>query len=236
MKSSILAFFVASITAVAGAAAADAPVVVELYTSQGCSSCPPADAYLGELAKRRDVIALSFHVDYWDYMGWKDPFATTGATRRQRAYKISLRQSYVYTPEIVVGGRAHEVGSNRSAIDKLIRTQLKSNLAALKVELTRMEGKAQGKIAAAATARGDVWLFLFDKQHSTEIQRGENAGRKLIQHNVVREISRVSAYDGNELTLSLSLKGTDGVIRYGAALVVQSVDHGPILGAAMAAQ
>ncbi|MGE0736460.1 MAG: DUF1223 domain-containing protein [Alphaproteobacteria bacterium] len=231
-----MALFAASITAVAGAAAADAPVVVELYTSQGCSSCPPADAYLGELAKRRDVIALSFHVDYWDYMGWKDPFATTGATRRQRAYKISLRQSYVYTPEIVVGGRAHEVGSNRSAIDKLIRTQLKSNAAALKVELTRMEGKAQGKIAAAATARGDVWLFLFDKQHSTEIQRGENAGRKLIQHNVVREISRVSAYDGNELTLSLSLKGTDGVIRYGAALVVQSVDHGPILGAAMAAQ
>ena len=96
------------------------PVVVELYTSQGCSSCPPADAFLGELARQDDVIALSLHVDYWDYMGWTDTFASPVTTARQRAYKQALNSRYVYTPQIVVDGRGHAVGSRRAEVRTLI--------------------------------------------------------------------------------------------------------------------
>ena len=96
------------------------PVVVELYTSQGCSSCPPADAFLGELARQDDVIALSLHVDYWDDMGWKDTFASPNTTARQRAYKQVLNSRYVYTPQIVVDGRGHAVGSRRAEVRALI--------------------------------------------------------------------------------------------------------------------
>src|SRR5690242_14224748 len=101
-------------------AGAGSPVVVELFTSQGCSSCPPADAYLAELAARRDVLALSIHVDYWNYIGWTDPFASREATQRQKEYARNLGQKYVYTPEIVVDGAAHEVGSDREGCERLI--------------------------------------------------------------------------------------------------------------------
>src|SRR6516164_10851500 len=110
----------AAILGAALPALAETPVVVELFTSQGCSSCPPADAYLGELAARKDVIPLAFHVDYWNYIGWADPFATKQMTQRQRDYQRALNQRYVYTPEMVVNGEAHEVGSDRHGIDRLI--------------------------------------------------------------------------------------------------------------------
>jgi hypothetical protein len=100
--------------------AADGPWAVELFTSQGCSSCPPADAYLGLLSKRPDIVALSFHVDYWDYIGWKDPFATRATTDRQRAYARVLKQRYVYTPEMVVEGIGHDTGRERAAIERLL--------------------------------------------------------------------------------------------------------------------
>ena len=101
-------------------AAADRPVVVELFTSQGCSSCPPADVLLGELAKREDVLALAFHVDYWDRLGWKDPFSSAMATARQRAYGHKLGLRTVYTPQIVVDGTAEMVGSDRRAVARAI--------------------------------------------------------------------------------------------------------------------
>src|SRR5277367_5521376 len=96
------------------------PVVVELFTSQGCNSCPPADAYLGELAKRPDVLALSLHVDYWDYIGWRDPFAQHAFTLRQRDYSHALSERYVYTPQMVINGQLQGVGSQRGDIERLI--------------------------------------------------------------------------------------------------------------------
>ncbi|MBT5374998.1 MAG: DUF1223 domain-containing protein, partial [Rhodospirillaceae bacterium] len=96
-----------------------APVVVELFTSQGCSSCPPADAFLNDLSRRDDVIALSLHVDYWDYIGWEDPFATPESTNRQRRYAPVLAARSIYTPQMVIDGAAHEVGSKRKAITRL---------------------------------------------------------------------------------------------------------------------
>ena len=99
---------------------AEGPWAIELFTSQGCSSCPPADAYLGVLAKRPDIVALSFHVDYWDYIGWKDAFATRATTERQRAYARVLKQRYVYTPEMVVEGIGHDTGRERAGIERLV--------------------------------------------------------------------------------------------------------------------
>ncbi|HLJ64950.1 MAG TPA: DUF1223 domain-containing protein, partial [Stellaceae bacterium] len=96
------------------------PVVVELFTSQGCNSCPPADAYLGELAARPDVLALSFHVDYWDYIGWTDPYSSKQATQRQRAYSHQMALRYIYTPQMVVNGTSEGVGSERQTIERLI--------------------------------------------------------------------------------------------------------------------
>src|SRR5215510_331606 len=98
----------------------EGPWAVELFTSQGCSSCPPADAYLGALAKRQDIVALSYHVDYWDYIGWKDPFANRTTTARQRAYARVLKQRYVYTPEMVVEGIGHDTGREKGGIERLL--------------------------------------------------------------------------------------------------------------------
>src|SRR5438105_11263765 len=107
-----LAPILAALGSTAATAGAQAPVVIELFTSQGCESCPPADAYLGELARRADVVALAFHVDYWDYIGWKDPYASSAATARQRGYAAALGARVVYTPQMVIQGAAHEVGSD----------------------------------------------------------------------------------------------------------------------------
>lgn len=117
----VLTFLFASASvAMQPAQAGGEKIVVEFFTSQGCSSCPPADAYLAELAKRDDVIALSFHVDYWNYIGWSDPFLSREATERQRAYGRTMGKSYVYTPQVVVDGRAETVGSNRHEVSNLI--------------------------------------------------------------------------------------------------------------------
>src|SRR5271168_282393 len=114
------------------------PAVVELFTSEGCNSCPPAEAYVGELAGRSDVLALSFHVDYWDDLGWRDRYGLSQSVERQRTYARSLRLSGVYTPQVVLDGRADYVGSNRSAIDRA----LKSNRDGVPVSLSVTDGEA----------------------------------------------------------------------------------------------
>ena len=135
-------------------------VVVELFTSQGCSSCPPADAYLAELAKRDDVIALSFHVDYWNYIGWKDPFSSPEAAARQRAYGRALQKRYVYTPQIVVDGRAEAVGSNRAVVSSLIKMAQAAQK--IDIDVTRnADGSADIHLPGAlpgGETRGELWI------------------------------------------------------------------------------
>ena len=219
--------------AAAGPAEAAGPVVVELFTSQGCSSCPPADAYLRELADRPDVLALAFHVDYWNYIGWTDPFATRWATQRQRNYGKSLGQRYVYTPEMVVAGAAHEIGSERAAVERLITAHRADP--GPNVTLSRREdGSVALSVAASATAApATLWLVRFDREHETKVARGENGGRTLRNVRVVRAIDEIGTWSGDALELTLAQERLRGAGDGGCAVLVQAADAGPILGAAL---
>ena len=194
----VLAFLAALIPA--ESARADGPVLVELFTSQGCNSCPPADAYLGDLAKRRDVIALAFHVDYWDYIGWKDPFADAAWTTRQRLYAKSLGASQIYTPQIVVDGGNHAVGSDRRDVERLIGAAVKRERPMLEVK----RSPAGLSLAVNGTGEGELWIVGYDPRHETKVARGENAGRTLAEFNVVRGLIRVDAWKGGPLTRTVA--------------------------------
>lgn len=216
-------------------AAGDGPIVVELYTSQGCSTCPPADAFLGELAGREDVIALSFHVDYWDYIGWKDQFALPGNTDRQRRYSRRFHTGYVYTPQMVVDGRGHHSGADRAAVEELIDGARAATDARLNVRIVEnADGTMSAEIPALPGApEAEVWMVLYDRSHTTEISRGENAGRTLTYFNIVRDMRHLADYDGQAMTVSLEAPtGAAAAGRDGCVVVVQEDGQGPVLGAA----
>lgn len=214
------------------AAAQRTGTVVELFTSQGCSSCPPADAFIGELAKREDVIALSFHVDYWNYLGWKDRFATPETTARQRAYGRALGMRYVYTPQIVIGGVTQAVGSGFRRVLALIDQA--GRRPALDIRITHPDARtATLDIGAGPKQRrpATVWLMFYDNEHVTRIARGENQGRDLVNTNVVRSVMRIGTWLGDAKQFTLSLDGVEAKGRDGCAVIVQEADSGPILGA-----
>ena len=207
-------------------------VVVELYTSQGCSSCPPADALLGDLAGRPDVIALGFHVDYWDYIGWKDPYASADHTRRQRSYQKVLGTRYVYTPQMVIDGHSHVLGSSRRKVEQAID---KAAADPKRVPL-RLETGNGGRVvipAGHAPAGGaDVWLAVFDLEHETDVLRGENHGRQLKNYQVVREFRRIGVWKGEALELPLDLQTASKLGRGGCAVIIQDRESLRIIGAA----
>jgi hypothetical protein len=209
-------------------------VVVELFTSQGCSSCPPADKYLGELARRDDVVALSFHVDYWNYIGWRDPYSDPKWTKRQQAYGQHLKKRYVYTPQMVIDGRTESVGSRRGRIRDLIARageRQKLNIVVSHPDRDnlhiRIPGSAEYKGAPAT-----IWLALYDSEHATAVKAGENEGETITNTNVVRSMTPVGTWRGEELTLSLALADFGVAGRDGCAVLVQERNIGAILGAA----
>ena len=218
----------------AGAApgAAVSPTVVELYTSQGCSSCPPADAFLGELSRRDDIIALSFHVDYWDYIGWRDPFASAEATARQRAYSQKLHPRYVYTPQMVIDGAAQEMGSRRDKVLRIIERESRSKRLRVPITAAAADGRLTVTIPAAAYENmAAVWIIEFDDEHVTRVKRGENQGRTIRNVNVVREIRRIGTWMGEPLELTVDLAGFSAEERDGCVVVLQPDEVGPVLGA-----
>ena len=225
------------IAGAAGAADDDNPIVVELFTSQGCSSCPPADRFLGDLAKEPGILALSFHVDYWDYIGWKDPFAKHWATLRQRDYGRTFDIGYVYTPQMVVQGSAQAVGSDRSDIEAEIaqHQQTRPPHPSLRIE-RREDGSLAVQVGAAgAQEPATVWLVCYDRHHETEVPRGENAGTRLVNYDVVRHFEAIGSWKGDAITLTVSadeaaeyLGSPNGAI----AVLLQSAGTGPILAAA----
>src|SRR6266851_793604 len=209
----------------------EGPWAVELFTSQGCSSCPPSDAYLGGLAKRADVVALSYHVDYWDYIGWKDPFATRATTERQRAYARVLKQRYVYTPEMVVEGIGHDTGRERGPIEGLLSEAQRHSPPRATPELSRAIGGPLTVKLAAFPLNGqpaDVMLAIYDRRHSTPVASGENQGRMLENFNIVRHLEVLARWDGSAATWTSDA----GRVQpgQGAAVIVQHADHGPVIG------
>jgi hypothetical protein len=207
------------------------PVVVELFTSQGCSSCPPAEAFLGELAKRKDVIALEYHVNYWDYIGWKDTFAKPAFGDRQRKYVDSLKVRYAYTPQMVIDGSTDVVGSHRQEIDTLIQRHLSEHTKAPAITMTRTGDTLKVAIGAwRKSAPYDVVLVTFDKPHVTQVRRGENRGQTLKNSNVVRELTTLGVWSGKPTTYNVSLAGKPG--NGGCAVLIQKEGQGPVLAAA----
>ena len=229
----LAALVVAGAAAAAPPAAAGEPVaVVELFTSQGCNSCPPADALLGRLAARDDVVALGLHVDYWDYIGWKDTFARAEHGERQRAYARANGRRTVYTPEIVIDGRTHVVGSNPAAVERAL-ARARSAGDKLDVGFESDGEYVTVKVSGASDAgRAAVLLFRYDHRNKVEIARGENAGKTLAYHNVVREIRRLDTWNGENLSIMLPVGNLKTGGRDGCAVIVQREGNGAIIGAA----
>lgn len=208
------------------------PVVVELFTSQGCNSCPPAEAYLNELAERKDVIALEFHVDYWDYIGWRDPFASNEYTRRQKTYAANMGGRYVYTPQMVINGTAHEVGSRRDLVEGQIDAALAHKAEGRPaLALSHGDGGFTIKITGPEDAGAyDLVMVTFDEKHVTEVTRGENSGKQLVNAHVVRSMKTLASWDGGDTshTFKLPTAAGDG----GCAVLLQRKGGGPIIAAA----
>jgi len=203
------------------------PVVVELFTSQGCSSCPPADALLTELAGRKDVLSLGFHVDYWDKLGWKDPLSTPGATMRQHDYAARFGRNEVYTPQMVIDGTRQAVGSNRGAVLEAI-TQSEAKSADMK-SAAPVAFAADGRSVSvgAGIGRGKVLVVRYLLKRTTEVQRGENAGKTAVDANGVEAIGNPAEWAGQRLDLPVEPVDAG----HGIAVLVQGED-GQILGAA----
>jgi hypothetical protein len=209
-------------------AAEKGPVVVELFTSQGCSSCPPANANLAILSARPDVLALSFGVTYWDRLGWKDTFARSDYTARQEAYEGPLGQSGPFTPQIVVDGRTSLVGNDLGELERVVAAPRETRGgAAPSIDVT--DGGA--RIGAGAAPRGgaDVWLVRYDPRRvEVAVQRGENAGHTLPHKNVVHDLSLLGRWAGGAMTVAVP-SARDGLK---TAILIQTHGGGPILAAA----
>jgi hypothetical protein len=234
-----LLFAVLALAVVASPRTADAggergPLVLELFTSQGCSACPPADSLLAKLARNNGVIALSFHVSYWDHMGWRDPFALPVSVQRQRAYARAMKERLIYTPQLVVQGFAHAVGHDRPAIEQLMAAappsaSITTALAARQPPTLRIE------IPALALPQGgaQLWLIAFARSEVRQVLDGENAGHTLHHTNVVRWAAPMAVIEAVPVALTVSAAEADGAD--GIALVLQRQRQGPILAAGQVA-
>jgi hypothetical protein len=231
---------VCAIVAIIRPAHADPRAVVELFTSQGCSSCPPADKIMGELAKDPSIIALSMPIDYWDYLGWKDTLADARFSARQKAYSQMRGDRDVYTPQIVVNGSVHVIGSDREGIESAIGATSKAD-GVMSVPVSMIQAGKQINVSVAASgkgpvmAHGEVWICSVSKAVPISIGRGENRGREITYYNVVRNLLKVGDWNGSagSWTVPLENISRDGVDA--AVVYVQDGNRdkpGPMLGAA----
>ncbi|MCX7560797.1 DUF1223 domain-containing protein [Sulfitobacter sp. F26204] len=229
MKHFFAALAAAVIALSSPVAAQDNPVVVELFTSQGCSSCPPADAILHELAAREDVIALALHVDYWDYIGWKDPFADPAHATRQRAYAAAGKRRSVYTPEMIVGGATDIVGAKPMKLSEAIADHARRPRP-VSITLGRSGDTLtiESRILAAVGGPMTVHMLRYTPIQTTQIKRGENRGKTLDYANVVEGWKVLGTWDGHApLSMSVPLSGEKPVV-----VILQEEKSGPIVAAA----
>lgn len=212
----------------AAADSADNVVMIELFTSQGCSSCPPADEHLAELADRKDVLALALHVDYWDYLGWQDTFAQAEHTLRQADYRDKMGNRVLFTPQMIVDGTASVPAIRREVVEDAIRTAAKSPHEA-GIAIHREAGMLAAEITGGDARRpSTIWVASYDQEATVDIPRGENAGRTIVYRNIVEKLMKVGPWRG------------DGPARFplpqpapgeGIAVWLQDDDSGRILAA-----
>jgi len=214
--------------------------VVELFTSQGCSSCPPADAYLAELADRGDVVALSYHVDYWDYLGWRDTLGAAANTERQRAYGRTFGSGSVYTPQAVINGRQHMSGAKRQDIASTMQG-LADDGKGMNVDVSA-EYSGESILIRLGDGTGyprkaHVVIAYFEPVSKVEIARGENTGRTITYRNAVKSLQTVGMWHGKATRLEvphdeIAAKGAGG-----CAILLQKVGKdglpGPVIGATL---
>ena len=203
------------------------PVVVELFTSQGCPSCPPADAFLEQLAVRDDVLALSLHVDYWDYIGWEDTFGSPDHTARQRGYAKASERKMIYTPQMIINGADHVVGTRFKDVTDLIDKHHSRSAEDIAVSLNE-EGDRIHLSARTPAPREmplAVHLVRYLPKETVEIERGENAGKTITYVNIVTEMQTLAQWDTVEpLELSFERPGDAAAL----VILLQYVDHGTI--------
>lgn len=240
---SLLAACLLSLSCASTALAESDPVVVELFTSQNCSHCPEADAFANDLAQRENVLLLSFPVDYWDHLGWKDTLAHPDFTSRQEDHADSLGIRQLYTPQMVVNGESHAVGNRRQAVEQAIQHH-GSQSRPLEAKLTLEENQLTLSASlrpADASAKPDlklksakIWLAGYVRKYSISVAAGENSGTQLVYTNVVRKLNSVGMWQGEDLSIVLPLeahrRGHDGL-----AVLIQEDATGRIIGAAQLA-
>jgi hypothetical protein len=220
------------------ASAGEPRALLELFTSQGCSSCPAADKLLGEFANDPSLIAVSVPIDYWDYLGWKDTLASPAHSARQRGYARVRGDRQVYTPQIVVNGSTHVLGSDRSAVEHAIALTDR-NAAIMSVPVLMFVGGSHLNVKIAAGKEhigGEVWLCPLARSVPIEIGRGENHGRTVTYHNVVRRWLKLGDFTGTESVWSVPISDIMADDIDAAAVMVQQGTHdkpGMILGAAV---
>jgi hypothetical protein len=208
----------------AAPAAAEPRAVLELFTSQGCSSCPAADKLVGELRQDPSVIAMSLAVDYWDYLGWKDTLALHGHSNRQRAYANVRGDREVYTPQMVVNGRVHVLGSDKAAIEQAIQqTRKNADTLTLPVSLAVADGEVTVTAASKdKSPAGEVWLCPITRSVQVPIGRGENHGRTLTYYNVVRRWQKLGDWNGTAQSWKVPLSAIESDGADAVAVVVQA--------------
>jgi hypothetical protein len=210
------------------------PVVVELYTSQGCSSCPPADALLGRLADRKDVLAMSLPVTYWDMLGWKDTLASDANTKRQKAYAAAMGRGGVYTPQMIVDGASDVVGSREAAVEAAIAAR-QADMTAVPVTLQATNTEIHLAVGTGdPNANATIWLFRILGKASVAVGAGENDGRTLVYRNIVRDVKAIGIWKGQALSLDLPrVDPMTGAADDAVAAVLQQGGSGRIIGAAV---
>ena len=211
-----------------------APVVVELFTSEGCSTCAPANEYLRELSARRNLLPLSFHVDYWDYTGWKDRFADPAFAERQRAYAAARGKSMMYTPQMVIAGAIESVGTDRKAVEKALKkADRRHTMYDLSLAKDPQGGIHLGLPQAALSVPASLWLVTYVYQGATDIEAGENRGKHMITTNVVRTLRKVGMWDGRAEDRLISLNAAEIAAKPDAcAIIANEAEFGPVVAAA----
>ncbi|MCY6383337.1 DUF1223 domain-containing protein [Hoeflea prorocentri] len=209
--------------------------VVELFTSQGCSSCPPADAVLGELVEQGDVVALAYHVDYWNYLGWEDTLSSKQSTERQYGYAKTLGRKSVYTPQVIVNGRDHINGSDKNGINHKVAAFDDSGRGLTVPVAASTDGDKIKISIGSGQGKANVVIVYFDEKNTIDVKRGENRGRQLTYWNSVRDIQTVAMWEGEAIELDVPRSVMSAGGYKGCAILLQTMKSKGVPGAIIGA-